>query len=547
MRFSFRFFLIFILVAILLAAPLAVARTTQPFLFAGTYNASNNSYGLATLLRNSTTGKDPCVPSTIDPTGNFLFGVCGEGLAMYTLDPTTGIVAETSASPYAASVSTSQSGVLVAAESTGQFVYLLKVGFTQSPTPSTFTLDTFQIVPTTPALTPINSQSLPFNATWVSSAADPSHHGIFVFVNQAQDVSSPVALLFPISFDLSTGAATVPTSGINIGDHARSLAISPSGGYLALGWGDTMGSLTVYQISTSNFSMSPVGSPVSLGLEDGTYGSYNFPDSIFFSPGGNVLYVQAPSSNFTGGGLPFLVFDPSTATQLSTPPIQLSDANFLNGLMDPQAPFSYAGNSAPTYGISVYQVDLSTGLPSQPAPISSPFYPPMDLSPLLVTVEQGGQGIQGPTLGASPDSLTFNTTAGQTSAVQVITLKSLGAQSVSLGSIQISGSNAVDFGETDTCTSSPVLPTNHTCAISVSYSPSASSPARPLSSSPTMPPAVRSSFCFPAPRLPLRPVLPQLLLIPHLLSLSPAPAHRASHRLRKPLPLQIPAALRCKY
>src|SRR5215472_10748233 len=114
MRFSFRFFLIFILVAVLLAAPLAVAQTTQPFLFAGTYNASNNSYGLATLLRNSTTGaltllpntvvsfKDPCVPSTIDPTGNFLFGVCGEGLAMYTLDPTTGIVAETSASPYAA-------------------------------------------------------------------------------------------------------------------------------------------------------------------------------------------------------------------------------------------------------------------------------------------------------------------------------------------------------------------------------------------------------------------------------------------------------------
>jgi len=114
--------------------PPAAAQTTQPFLFAGTYNSSNNSSGFATLLRNSTTGtlallpntvvsfKDPCNPSTIDPTGNFLFGVCGEGVAMYTLDPTTRIVAETSTSPYAASVSTGQSSILVAAESTGQYV-----------------------------------------------------------------------------------------------------------------------------------------------------------------------------------------------------------------------------------------------------------------------------------------------------------------------------------------------------------------------------------------------------------------------------------------
>jgi Chitobiase/beta-hexosaminidase C-terminal domain/Abnormal spindle-like microcephaly-assoc'd, ASPM-SPD-2-Hydin len=482
MRFSFVCSAVFFLIASSTVSLPATAQTTQPFLFAGTYNASNNSYGLATLLRNSTTGaltllpntvvsfKDPCVPSTIDPTGNFLFGVCGEGVAMYTLDPSTGLVAETSTSPYAASVSTGQTGVLVAAESTGQYVYLLKVGFAQSPIPSTFSLDTFQIDSTTPALVPINSQSLPFNATWVASVADPAHHGIFVFVNQEQSGSSPAALLFPVSFDFLTGAATVPSTGMTIGENARSLAISPSGGYVALGWGDAMGSLTVYQISSSNFSMSPVANPVNLGPEDSSYGSYSFPDSIFFSPGGNLLYVQAPPVSFSGGGLPFLVFDPSTATQLSAPPIQLSNASFLDGLMDPQAPFSYVGNSGPTYGISVYQVDLSTGSPSQPAPISSPFFPQMDLSPLFVSVEQGGQGIQGPTLGANPDALTFNTITGQTSPAQFITLKSLGAQSVSFTSIQISGANAADFAETDTCASSPVLPTNHTCTISVTYS-----------------------------------------------------------------------------
>jgi Chitobiase/beta-hexosaminidase C-terminal domain len=483
MRFSFLYFLMFVVCMIVSTS--AAAQTTQPFLFAGTYNASNSSFGLATLLRNSTTGvltllpntvvsfKDPCVPSTIDPTGNFLFGICGEGVAMYTLNPSTGIVAETSSSPYSASVSTGQDGVLVTVESTGQYVYLLKVGYTQSPVPSTFTLDSFQIDATTPALVPVNSQSLSFNATWVASVADPANHGIFVFVNQEQGGSSPAALLFPISFDFLTGAANVPASGINVGQNARGLAISPSAGYLALGWGDTTGSLTVYQVSSSDFSMSAVGSSVNLGEEDTAYGSYSFPDSLYFSPGGNLLYVQAPPADFSGGSLPFLVFDPSTVTQLSAPPIPVSNANFLNGLMDPQAPFSYLGNSGPTYGVSVYQVDLSTGLPSQPAAISSPFYPQMDLSPLLVTVEQSGQGIQGPTLGASPDSLVFNTTAGQSSAAQMITLKSLGAQSVSFTSIQISGANAADFAETDTCIPSPVLPTNHTCTISIIYSPSA--------------------------------------------------------------------------
>ena len=465
--------------------PYGFAQTTQPFLFASTYDNGTKSLGFVTLLRNSSTGalsmvpntavsfKDSCSPATIDPTGRFLFGMCGEGVVMYTLDATSGIVTETATSPYAASVSTGQIGMLLAAESTGQYVYLLKVGAALPPAPSTFTLDTFQIDPTTPALVPINSQSLSLNATWVDGGADPAHHGMFVLANQDQGGASPAALLFSIPFDLATGVATLPTTGINIGSKARSLAISPNGAYLALGSGDTAGALTLYQISSTNFSVASVGN-VSLGLEEDTYGSYSFPDSLYFSPGGNLLYVQAPPTQFTGGtALPFLVFDPTSAAPVATPPIPLADANFLNGVADPQAPFSYVGNSGPTtFGISVYQVDLSSGQPSQPAPINSPFYPQTDLTPLFVTTEQSGQGIQGPTLGATPGAIAFAaTTAGQSSGPLNVTLKSLGAQSVSLSSIQISGANATDFSETDNCVSSPVLPTNHTCTIAVTYSP----------------------------------------------------------------------------
>ncbi|MGB7727523.1 MAG: choice-of-anchor D domain-containing protein [Candidatus Acidiferrum sp.] len=466
------------------AAPLSFAQTTQPYLFASTSNGTAS--GLVTLLRDSTTGvltmvpnttvffKDPCSPNTIDPTGNFLLAACGDGVAMYTLDSTTGIVAETLASPYSASNIPGQTGVLVVAESTGQYVYLLKVAATESPTPSTFTLDTFQIDANTPALVAVGTQTLSFNGTWVASVGDPARHGMFIFVNQEQGGVSPAALLFAISFDPSTGLATIPASGLSIGSNARSIAMSPAGGYLAMGSGDTTGSLTVYQVSTTNLSMSPVGT-VDLGFEDGNYGSYTFPDSLYFSPGGNLLYVQAPPANLVGEGspLPFLVYDPTTVTQLAASPIQDTSAIFLSGVADPQAPFTYVGNSGPaTFGISVYQVDLSTGQPSQPAPIAAPFFPATSLLPLFVTVEQSGQGIQGPTLGTAPGSLTFgSTTAGQSSAAQDIVLKSLGAQAVSLSSIQISGANSADFIETDNCISSPVLPTNHSCTIAITYAP----------------------------------------------------------------------------
>lgn len=112
------------------------AQTTQPYLFAATNDSSTNTTtGFVTLLRDSTTGaltmppntsvsfKDTCSPTIIDPTGNYLFSVCGQGVAMYTLDSTTGIFAETSAWPYIKSNISGQSGYLVAAESTGQYVY----------------------------------------------------------------------------------------------------------------------------------------------------------------------------------------------------------------------------------------------------------------------------------------------------------------------------------------------------------------------------------------------------------------------------------------
>jgi hypothetical protein len=146
----------------------AAAQTAQPYVFART--VTNSQYGLMTLQRDDAMGTltllantnvtllNPCFPSEVDARGRFLFGVCGDGLPMYTVDPTSGAVAELATSPFA--VSTGNSGILAIAESTGQYVYLLKAILPGTPTINSLIVDTFQIDASTPALIPVSSQSI---------------------------------------------------------------------------------------------------------------------------------------------------------------------------------------------------------------------------------------------------------------------------------------------------------------------------------------------------------------------------------------------------
>ena len=90
---------------------------------------------MVTFLRDDTTGvltllpstavnfTNPCSPFIAEPKYRFLFGDCGNGLSMYTLDGTAGTIAEVPDSPFAAS--TGNFAELIFAESTGQYVYLL--------------------------------------------------------------------------------------------------------------------------------------------------------------------------------------------------------------------------------------------------------------------------------------------------------------------------------------------------------------------------------------------------------------------------------------
>ncbi|HEV2378874.1 MAG TPA: choice-of-anchor D domain-containing protein [Terriglobia bacterium] len=73
----------------------------------------------------------------------------------------------------------------------------------------------------------------------------------------------------------------------------------------------------------------------------------------------------------------------------------------------------------------------------------------------------------------APDSLTFaDQSVGSPSAVQTVTLSNDSGAALSVTSISVTGTNAGDFRETNTCGSS--VPSGATCAISVTFTPTAS-------------------------------------------------------------------------
>ena len=239
----------------------ANAQTPQPWLFVETI-ANNKPTGAVTFLRDDTSGAltplagsqttftNPCGPSAIDPKGRFLYGYCADGLSMYALDSSTGAVSEVATSPYQAS--TGQFGVLVVAESSGQFVYLVKSDLLAAPSTSTLTLDTFHVDTATPALVPVSSQLLPVQGAWVDGGAvgDPNGHGIAILINQfpTPPTQFPNALLYRITFDPVTGVATLdPSGGTVVGSRALGFRISARGNFLALGYGASRALLSIYR------------------------------------------------------------------------------------------------------------------------------------------------------------------------------------------------------------------------------------------------------------------------------------------------------------
>jgi Fn3 associated len=464
-----------------------------PFLFTTT-PVSSTQLGMVTLLRDPKSGTltllpataiafsdTNCFPNVMDVQGSFLYGGCGNGVAMYSFDGTSGAIAEIPTSPYAAS--TIDAPLLVATEGTGQFLYLLKYS---NPTPAsaiTYVLDTFRIDRTTPALIPVSSRALPFEGTMTetaTAAGDPNRHGLAIFLMQTDPTTADTEpMAFIINFDPITGVATIPTEGTLVpGTTPTSFSLSPQGEYLALG------------STTTGFNVTPISYTTLLTISQGVFqivGSattlINPPNGmqsteplfLQFDPLGRLLYVQYANSGVPSGApSPFEIFQTPELTHIGTLPFE--QGNILaSAISDPDGSFIYeAASGSPPQGIAVYVIDPEIGLPSQPAALLNPFYPSLALYPSFANYASAGSGqnLTGPFLSQSTPALSFaQTTAGQSSSSQTVLLKNVGGENVSLTSIIPSGPNVSDFALSGDCLVSVLLAPQIAYALSVTYSP----------------------------------------------------------------------------
>ncbi len=95
-------------------------------------------------------------------------------------------------------------------------------------------------------------------------------------------------------------------------------------------------------------------------------------------------------------------------------------------------------------------------------------------SPRTVSLSGGGVSVT-PGIHLNPGNLTFNNqNVGSTSNSQSVTLTNNGAAPLTISSIVISGTQASDFAQTNTCPTSPsTLAVNANCTISVTFTPAA--------------------------------------------------------------------------
>jgi len=120
-----------------------------------------------------------------------------------------------------------------------------------------------------------------------------------------------------------------------VGSRGLGLRISARGNFLALGYGASRASLSIYQVSSTNFALTPLGTE-DLGNEQSPTGiDQMFPSSIFFDPTGQVAYVRVPLAGASNCANCFELLDTSTFLVLPSSPIARHQCKFLEWTAKP--------------------------------------------------------------------------------------------------------------------------------------------------------------------------------------------------------------------
>jgi uncharacterized repeat protein (TIGR01451 family) len=270
------------------------------------------------------------------------------------------------------------------------------------------------------------------------NSSDPS-------VGEFQALSS-VEIYNPTSKTFSFGASLNFGRGYQTATLLNSGAILSAGGFNGTTAGYTI--LASSEVYNSSTAPAPVASfaPTSLTFASQTQGSTSAAQTVTLTNSGNAA-LEITGVSITGANAGDYA---ETNTCPVSPTTLAAGANCVISVT-----FEPTATGARTASVSV--ADNAAG------------------SPQTVGLAGTGAAANAPIATYAPTSLTFaSQNTGTTSAAQTVTLTNTGTAALAITGVTVTGANAGDFAQTNTCPASPAtLAANANCVISVTFKPTA--------------------------------------------------------------------------
>ena len=398
-----------------------------------------------------------------ESSGKFLYVQLTAGVAVYSIDQTTGALTQTQP---AAPILTFQTGTAVA-DPIGPYLYALEDSGVHG----------FQIDPHLGALSEIPGS--PF------TGASGGIRGLAISGTPVQAVSGPLAAFFPSSEAFGSVTVRQPSgtqivSITNTGDQALILNLFLITGADA---GDFTPTANCPALLPANKSctVSVVFTPAAAGLRQASLtANDNAPGSPQSVPLSGTGVAPEPAVTLMPGSLSFpptnqgTTSTPQSATlanagmaALHVSSVLLSGANPNDFQLTNGCNGAYQVSA--TCSISVTFSPLANGLRTASIVIADD----APDSPQSVQLSGTGTGapVTRPGVTLAPSAISFSAIAqGATSQPQTVTLTSSGTSALHISSVALGGANPTDFVLTNGC-SAPAYAVSATCTISLTFAP----------------------------------------------------------------------------
>jgi hypothetical protein len=347
---------------------------------------------------------------------------------------------------------------LLATEPTGAYLAVVNsIGLN----PGESSVESFQINAAAGILVPVSGSFLELVSAPIGAAANPAMGKFYVYLGPNPLSSNPDYQqddeLIIYSIDPLTGLLANDSGLTRSSNRGRSFGADPLGRFAVTGQGVLVGTLQV---------SSPTGVLGFLNL-----GATVFANEIFVGPGQRFIYVTVVAGLHSE--VHIYIVDTTTWSLTEAPSSPLPGFSSVGKFVaDPTGQFVYQA-TIPNQ-VHVYSVDLSTGYFNEVS--GSPFAAPGYDLPIAFSVTPGsGQPEVGPVATLTPANLVFgSSTVGNAAPTQSLTLSSTGDQALSVNAINVTGLNAGDFSQIDTCNPPTVLKPTTSCNIAVTFTPTAS-------------------------------------------------------------------------